>query len=233
MDYPPYIVWFRGFPTCPCLARWLQVLERELLDRGVIRENIDIAQLTGTATESAGVHKGGGAFDLWQHDDTTVWVCRQMGADATWARTTGSFANNKHTHGVLTGCPHNAPARYQIDEVRQGGDGLTGSAPDTGPRPLSGRTWREGIAWAEEQHKNRLREQDDMPNYTDWTDRDKKALSKDVADEIMARKVRIVGAEGKKKEVTVKQALARIANGVISTRSDVGEVLDTLDEMNS
>lgn len=153
-----YIIDFRGRPACPCLAAWLPVFERELLDRGVIKHSIDIAQLIGGAAASGGTHAEGGAFDIWQHDDVTVWVARQMGADATWARTTGSFANNRHAHGVLTGCPHNGPARYQIDEVRAGGDGLVGSAPDPGPRPLSGRTWREGIEWA----KQLQEERDDM-----------------------------------------------------------------------
>jgi hypothetical protein len=151
MALPSYVVWFRGFPACPCLAAWLPVFERELIRRGVIRESIDIAQLIGGASASGGTHASGGAFDIWQHDPKTMWVARQMGADATWNRVTGSFATNRHTHGVLTGCPHNGPARYQIDEVRAGGDGLVGSTPDPGPRPLSGRTWREGIAWARQQ----------------------------------------------------------------------------------
>lgn len=155
MSLPDWVVYFRGHPCCPCMPPWLTALERELIALGVVETSIDIAQLTGDAEASAGVHKGGGAFDIWQHDETTVWVCRQMGADATWARITGSFLTNRHTHGVLTDCPHNGPARYQIEEVRSGGDGLLGDAPDPGPRPLSGRTWREGIRWAEARQKER------------------------------------------------------------------------------
>lgn len=155
-----YAVTFRGKPACPCLAEWLPVFEAELIRRGVVRESIDIAQLIGSAAASGGTHASGGAADIWQHDDVTVWVARQMGADATWARTTGSFANNRHTHIVLTDCPHNGPARYQIDAVRAGYNGLGyggRSAPDDGPRPLSGRTWREGIEWAKQL------QEDDMP----------------------------------------------------------------------
>lgn len=162
-DYPNYVVWFRGRPACPCLAEWLPVFEAELIRRGVIRESVDIAQLIGDADASGGTHSRGGAFDIWQHDDVTVWVARQMGAPATWARTTGSFATNKHTHGVLLGCPHNEPARYQIDEVRADGDGLVGNTPDPGPRPIPNRTWREGIAWAEKQG-------DDMSQYAEQLD---------------------------------------------------------------
>lgn len=150
MAVSDYAVWFRGRPACPCLAEWIPWFEKVLIHRGVIRETVDIAQLIGDAEASGNTHSTGGAFDIWQHDAVTVETAREMGADACWARTTGSFANIKHTHGVLTGCPHNSAARYQIDEVRAGGDGLLGDAPDPGPRPLSGRTWREGIEWAKE-----------------------------------------------------------------------------------
>lgn len=148
MGLPSYTVWFRGKPACPCLVAWLPFFEGELLRRGVIRESIDIYQLIGGAEASGGTHTKGGAFDIVQRDPVTIWVARQMGADATWARTTMS---PPHAHGVLSGCPHNGPAAYQIAEVRAGGDGLLGSAPDPGPRPLSGRTWREGIQWAKAQ----------------------------------------------------------------------------------
>lgn len=151
MALPSHAVWFRGKPACPCQVEWIPVFEAELIRRGVIQHSVDIAQLIGGAEASGNTHINGGAIDIWQHDPVTVWVARQMGADASWARTTGSFATNRHTHIVLTGCPHNGPARYQIDEVRAGGDGLVGNAPDPGPRPLSGRTWREGIQWARTQ----------------------------------------------------------------------------------
>jgi hypothetical protein len=161
MTLPAYVVTFRGKPACPCLAEWLPVFEAELIRRGVVNESIDIAQLIGGAAASGGTHALGGAFDIWQHDDVTIWVARQMGADACWPRTTGAFVNVKHAHGVLRGCDHNGPARYQIAEVDAGGDGLIGNAPDPGPRPLSGRSWREGIAWAKEL------QEDDMANYAE------------------------------------------------------------------
>lgn len=150
MTYPSYTVWFRGKLACPCLAQWLPVYEAELQRRGTLVGPLRIYQLIGSASASADTHKDGGAFDITDLiGDTDVWVARQMGADATWARTVPPFTT-AHLHGVLTGCPHNGPARYQIDEVRAGGDGLLGNAPDPGPRPLSGRTWREGIAWAKQ-----------------------------------------------------------------------------------
>jgi hypothetical protein len=45
--------------------------------------------------------------------------------------------------------------------VRAGLNGLANRGKDDGPRPLSGRTWQQGIDWAKEQEQmdeNRMRE---------------------------------------------------------------------------
>ena len=148
---------YRGKRCCVCMPPWLDAFERELLALRVIRRNIDVLQLTGSAPKSAGVHAEGGAADLGQTQPLAVWVARQMGADAAWARVGPAWEGNEHMHLVLTDCPHNGPARYQIDEVRAGGDGLVGSLPDPGPRPLSGRTWRQGVAWQKARDARRAR----------------------------------------------------------------------------
>jgi hypothetical protein len=156
MSVPSYAVKFRGFWACPCLAKWLPAYEKELLRRGVIKSNIDIYQLIGGATASAGTHTKGGAFDIAQISWEAIYVARQMGADATWHRPYNwdNRGGMSHTHGVLRGCDHNYPARYQITAVDDGYNGLGHlgrGGKDTGPRPLSHRTWRQGIAWAEKQ----------------------------------------------------------------------------------
>lgn len=141
---------FRGFPACECLAKWLPVYEKELIRRKVIKYNIDIYQLIGNAGASAGTHSTGGAYDIVQYGATAIYVARQMGADAAWARTPALGFSPAHQHGVLRGCPHNSAARYQIAAVDAGYDG-TGSGGmgrrDYGPRPLSKRTWQQGIEW--------------------------------------------------------------------------------------
>lgn len=148
---------FRGYPACTCLAEWLPVLEAEAKRRGFIKESLDVYQLIGGAAASGGTHSSGGAFDVGQGQPGFIRLCRDMGADATWRRkynwdNRGGMA---HTHGVLRGCQHNGPARYQITSqsygVDHGHNGLANGARDDGPRPLSGRTWKEGIAWAKEQ----------------------------------------------------------------------------------
>lgn len=145
-----YEVNFRGFRACPCLAEWLPWVEKLMLHRNIIYRNIDIYQLIGGATASAGTHSKGGAFDIKQATWSTLEICRQAGADATWRRTTAQGFDVTHAHGVLRGCPHNSPAAYQITAVDAGYNGLgTGGrgGRDDGPRPLSKRTWQQGIEW--------------------------------------------------------------------------------------
>lgn len=150
---------FRGKPCCACSAEWLPALEHELQRREILDGLLGVYQLDGNAAASAGTHKGGAAdlVDLPGKED--LWVIRQMGADAAWLRTSAQGFSPTHIHLVLRGCPHNAAARYQIGAVDDGFNGLgrngQGGADD-GPRPLSLRTWREGIQWARQQ------EEDDM-----------------------------------------------------------------------
>ena len=149
---------FRGRPCCDCLATWLPVYERELLDRGLIKVQLDVYQLIGGAAASAGTHATGGAFDIGQYSTEALRVARQMGA-MTWARGLPAFST-PHAHGVLKGCPHAAAsAQRQVVEGEAGGDGLVGSAPDDGPRvgilwPL--RTYSEGIRWAKRLQRRRV-----------------------------------------------------------------------------
>lgn len=151
---------FRGFPACECLAAWLPQFEAELKARGLVVECIDVAQLIGRATKSALVHSTGGAADIWQIDWQVSWVARQMGC-VMWPRVTGSFADGKHSHGVLVGCPHlHEQGRAQIREAFGGGDGLLGSAPDDvrlAAALVPGRTWQQGIVWHRAQARARRR----------------------------------------------------------------------------
>lgn len=156
----PYAVLFRGRWACPCLAKWLPAYEAELKRRGIISGALTIYQLIGGAVASAGTHAFGGAFDILDlPGDTDVWVARQMGADATWSRPYNwdNARGMAHVHGVLTGCPHalkSSIARNQTIAVRADFNGLGHlgrGGKDNGPRPLSGRTWEQGIEWAKAQ----------------------------------------------------------------------------------
>jgi hypothetical protein len=158
MSLPSYAVDFRGRPACPCQAEWIPVFERELQRRGIIDGDLSIAQLIGGFIGSGGTHTGGGVSDFWltgETADKAVWVARQMGADPTWHRLAGWDAGggSEHVHAVLRGCPHlSLSAQAQVISVDANGDGLGGtSTPDPGPRPLSFRTWGEGIEWQRQQ----------------------------------------------------------------------------------
>ena len=163
---------FRGFPACECLAAWLPIYERELRRRHILgaTEPLTIFQLIGNAPASHGVHSEGGAFDLLDlPGGSDLALAREMGADATWSRTLAQ-GFPPHIHGVLRGCPHNGPARYQIDAVDDGFNGLGRDGhggPDDGPRPLSGRTWQEGIT--------------EMATPKDWDAEDYAALLENLA----------------------------------------------------
>jgi hypothetical protein len=162
-------VTFRGFPACTCQAAWLPVFERELQRRDIIDGPLSIAQLIGGFSGSGGTHTGGGASDLWLtgiRAEDAVWVARQMGADPTWHRLPGwdSGGGSEHVHSVLRGCSHlSSSARAQVISVDNNGDGLGGtSAPDPGPRPLSGRTWQEGIQWQRQQEALVVTDEDEQ-----------------------------------------------------------------------
>lgn len=153
---------FRGLPACDCLAAWYPAYEAELHARGILPpdKQIRIYQLIGTNPKSGGTHAEGGAGDDDQTSDAALRVARKMGADASWNRPfnwdgKGGIA---HAHRVLTGCPHNGPARYQIDAVLDGFNGLGAGGrggKDDGPRPLFMRSWTEGIAWHKAQNRRR------------------------------------------------------------------------------
>lgn len=158
MTLPPYAVDFRGHPACPCQVKWLPAFEHEAQRRGILRGPLPLSQIIGDASTSGNTHKTGGADDTFPLTtitdvDAYVWLSRQMGADATWHRPFNWDGDEgvEHVHRVLTGCIHNSACRYQIDKVRAGLNGLANDFRDDGPRPLSGRTWQQGLAWAAEQ----------------------------------------------------------------------------------
>lgn len=214
MSLPSYAVTFRGKPACPCLATWLPVYEAELQRRGVLSGPLHIYQLIGGAAASAGTHSMGGAFDLLDlPGDEDLVVARLMGADATWSRPYNWDGRDgmAHIHGVLTGCPHNGPARYQIDAVRAGFNGLGHlghGGKDTGPRPLSGRTWREGLTWV---HQQRQKGTADMALLADLdAARRKHDASRLKAVRVLLRAVRDAAVHRPIRAARVRAALAAI-----------------------
>lgn len=145
-------IYGKKWVACVCLAEWLTVYQQLARVKKLVSQGIDPWQLTGGAAASAGTHTQGGVFDLlYQTTDAHVMLCREMGAPATWRRSIAQGFAKVHTHGVLNGCPHNSPARYQLTAQAAGYDGL-GTAgrggKDPHPDPSVYRTWSQGITWA-------------------------------------------------------------------------------------
>jgi hypothetical protein len=185
MILPSYAVMFRGLPACPCLATWLPAYEAELQRRGLLTGPLRIYQLIGGAPQSGGTHTEGGAEDDDRVSQQAIWVARQMGADASWHRRLNWDGNGgmEHAHHVLRGCPHNGPARYQIDAVDAGFNGLGHlghGAPDDGPRPLSKRTWQQGMEWARQQREK----EDDLMAFSEWSADEKKTFGQFIQDQV-------------------------------------------------
>jgi hypothetical protein len=186
--------WFRAKVACDCLAAWLTAAERLGLARGLIKYELDIVQLTGTAAASAGTHSAGGAFDVKQCSRDWSHLFREMGA-AAWPRVGVDWVNNEHLHGVLD-CPHNDPAAYQVTAYWRGYSGLGkatsgtyagmwgyGSKDPDPWRPAVRRTRREGIAWANAQTAAitaAAQEDDDMA----MTPAERQALINDIRDAV-------------------------------------------------
>src|SRR5690349_15033947 len=107
---------YKGHVACACLAEWLPYLERMAIKRGMIKWNLDIIQLTGAFALSGDTHSAGGVFDVKQTGVEFVKLCREMGAPASSSPYNMPIGTNPnhHTHGVLNGCEHNSPARYQL-----------------------------------------------------------------------------------------------------------------------
>lgn len=160
-------VLFRGKTACECQQQWLPMFEREAKALGFLDGPLPLSQIIGGAAASGGTHATGGADDTYpltaiKDVEAYVRLSRDMGADATWLRPANwdGAGGVAHVHRVLTNCPHNGPARYQIAAVRAGYNGLGSGgrgALDDGPRPLSLRTWQEGLVWRRAQEVQRIR----------------------------------------------------------------------------
>lgn len=75
--------------------------------------------------------------------------------------------------------------------------------------------------------------EDDMPSYTDWSKEDRAALTEDVSRAVLRSKVKVLSAKGEPVEVTIKQAIARTANGTRRLEGDVDKVLKQVDQLNA
>lgn len=101
----------------------------------------------GGVAASAGTHDGWGVVDLRSRDfdektKRAVLVNLRRVGFAAWLRVPPSFT--EHIHAVAVGDPGlSSEAKDQVDEYRAGGDGLRGTADDTGPDGYRRMTWEQ------------------------------------------------------------------------------------------
>lgn len=107
----------------------------------------------GSVGPSAGTHDGGGALDISTTGLTAAQKYRvvktlRIVGFAAWLRPTRPGVWSEHIHAISVGCPDLAPAAArQVTELRNGGDGLTGTAPDPHrSMGVSVRTWEQYVA---------------------------------------------------------------------------------------
>lgn len=74
------------------------------------------------------------------------------------------------------------------------------------------------------------KEDDDMPNYSEWSEADKAALANDVADAVLGRKVGVRSKDGRQR-ITVKQAIGRSASTPMVVGNQTEKVLGKIDEV--
>ena len=138
---------------CECLAEWLPVVTKLAIKRGIIKKSFDISQMsysTGVKA-SAGTHSGGGVFDCVQYGASAIRLMRECGAFAS-DRLPSEGRWPRHNHVVLVDCPHLAgSAERQVSSYKRGRNGLKNQAKDRGPRVSPIRTWKQGVAWANQQ----------------------------------------------------------------------------------
>lgn len=100
-------VWFRVGWTCPHLKAVLESAETEMLLKGKLNDHLDIYQLQGGASASAGTHSLPGAADLGQTSDEQIDILRLNGG--RFQKRTPAEGFVLHAHGFTDcGCGSSA-----------------------------------------------------------------------------------------------------------------------------
>jgi hypothetical protein len=222
----------RTYVGCDCVIAFLKAAEQLGLAMGLIKEGLDIVQLTGNAAASGGVHRLGAAFDVKQFSPPWVIIFREMGS-AYWPRLDPNpgipgdlWDGNEHGHGGID-CAHNSLIAYQNVAYRRGYNGLGQGwyngqylwgygAKDNTFRPKVQRPWREGITWAQAQTALLKKKEEDIMATIDELDAllDKKFAALRVKD----ANDRVLGA------LPAGAALGRLVDGGKPRLADNGDV---------
>jgi hypothetical protein len=173
---------FRGLGlTCRCVVESLPWVELDMIRRGIIRNNMDLAQLgyRSDVSASAGTHAAGGCTDGWgQWDEEAIDVQRLWG----WTSQRRDLRGiGTHWHGWPYGCPHLSPAaQAQSRDWDRRDAGLQGGGQVVGRWPI--KRWNDAL---EERKGPLLREVADAVADELIRRREQLAAPKTIANEVL------------------------------------------------
>lgn len=188
----------RGIFATAYMWDWWQRVCAELGFTPTIVQGAFMGRAGGGAADSAGYHDGGGCFDLRTWDRTAdeveqiIRTTRRLGAMA-WVRDQ-RHGMDPHIHlGLGSDKPLAVGAMRQWDAYLSGRDGLTGNGPDYHWRPSPLVTTPP-------------EEEDDMPAYTEWPQKDRDALVADIVKGLTSAPIDL--GDGKRR--SLKQVLKEL-----------------------
>jgi hypothetical protein len=128
---------FRGGLACSCVVESLPWVELDMIQRGIIKQSIDIKQLgyRDNVEASKGTHDRGGCTDVVQRSAAAIDVWRRWG----WTMQDRSpwFPDDPHAHGWPYGCPHlSDAAKDQRTDWNNRRNGLVNNEPVIGRWPV-------------------------------------------------------------------------------------------------
>lgn len=151
-------------------AKWWSLFAT--LMQAEIRVRLEIIQARGNATASAGTHSDGAAIDIRTRSLTAAQIshivrrARELGAPATWYRTTVGSGPHIHMVPAIAG----TRAHYQTLAARQGYDGLGATGHkhrDPTPQPAPHLDAADGIRLMSTQLNPPRQKEKEMEN--PWT----------------------------------------------------------------
>lgn len=138
VENPGGMRYWRGGYVCECVTLIYPVMESRMAKTfGFFQYGYN----AGGVSASAGTHDAGGTTDHGQDSWDELTIQRECGA-AAWGRTPAE-GFDPHCHSVLCGCPHlSSGAADQVNDYRNGRNGLANNGPDTGP-DVAYITWQD------------------------------------------------------------------------------------------
>lgn len=247
---PSAKVKFRGGWTCGCVVTSLPLVEKDMIAKGIIKNNIDIFQLgwnSGGVAASAGTHDKGMMIDVGQYSKRALEVWWDWGWNMQH-RTRAQGFSGDHGHGGPYGCTHGSPlATWQMDVyVTQGLNGLSSNLKADGPRQnlvtfSSAIKKREvDLAKAEAAKKEKERKENPIMAITEANQKDfEEMLLRALGNQRIANKLKVlaqsatygIDIDNDKKADTVGQVASHNYKVDVSNQAEIREIKKMVSEI--